>query len=138
MIDELAERILQLRGDSGMILKRNYEFTGVKPLKNGFALYEFNSAKRFGLDKSFYVLSLSCKKMKDINYRIFYVPSSISGYFTKSIEYDKNLDSLIISTENYRRRRKYEWDYKNVKTVFMHGFLKCVEEEEKEDYDDYR
>ena len=76
--------------------------------------------------------------MKDINYRIFYVPSSISGYFTKSIEYDKNLDSLIISTENYRRRRKYEWDYKNVKTVFMHGFLKCVEEEEKEDYDDYR
>ena len=112
-MDLIAERILELRGESNRLIKKNYSYLDTIDLENKFRLYRFNS-KGIGLNK--FVLSIPTTK--EFNFHIFHIPYSISGFDLYDIIYDKSIDKLILKTKGVKRRINYEWDYKDYKKVF--------------------
>lgn len=121
---ELAQRILELRSDSGNPIKKKYSFEKKTVLNDGYSLYKFTYLPDGNNDSDRFILSIPCEK--DINHHIFYIPLDISGCTVKEVSFEKEKDKLLIKTEGKKWRAVYEWDYKDNKTVFTHETLKCV------------
>lgn len=121
---QLAQRILELRSDSDSPIKKKYSFEKKTVLNDGYSLYKFTYLPDGNNCGDRFILSLPCEK--EINYHIFYIPLDISGCAVKEVLFEKESDKLLIKTEGKKWRAIYEWDYKDIKTVFTHETLKCV------------
>lgn len=124
-MDLIAERILELRGESNRLIKKNYSYHDFIDLKKNFRLYRFDS-KGLGLNK--FVLAIPTK---EYNFHIFHIPYSISGFDLYDIIYDKSIDKLILKTKGIKRRINYEWDYKDYKKVFTKENLEIYKSKEE-------
>ena len=126
-MDSIAERILQLRGNSNIIMNKRYSFHKKISLEDGFSLYKFKHTS--GNEGGKFVLSIPCEK--EINHHIFFIPEDISGYMVKNVYYNKDIDRLIVDVRNKAKRRiSYVWDYKDRETVFIPKSLELYKSSE--------